>query len=303
MFVLAHISDPHIPPIPNPRWRELLNKRLLGYANWRARRHRHHRADVLAAITRDIIAAGADHIAVTGDLVNIALEGEIAPARAWLSSLGSPASVTFVPGNHDAYVRATAPHALAAWADYMRGDEAGPCSAPAFPFVRRRGPVALIGLSTAVPTPPLMATGALGAAQIARAADILERLGREPVFRIVLIHHPPLSVKGARHKRLIDAPAFRDMLKRCGAELVLHGHDHLRARVQLDGPAGSIPAIGAPSASAADDGKDDPAGYTLIRIDGNPPAWRCESVARGLQPDGTVGETGRAILHGGGASG
>ena len=34
------------------------------------------------------------------------------------------------------------------------------------PTLRRRGPVALIGLSSAVPTPPFMATGTLGRAQL-----------------------------------------------------------------------------------------------------------------------------------------
>jgi 3',5'-cyclic AMP phosphodiesterase CpdA len=67
-----------------------------------------------------------DHIAVTGDLVNIALAAEFAPAAAWLHRLGPPHDVTLVPGNHDAYARATVREALAQWGAYMRGDEAGP---------------------------------------------------------------------------------------------------------------------------------------------------------------------------------
>ena len=35
-----------------------------------------------------------------------------------------------------------------------------------------------------------------------------------------------------------------------GADLVLHGHDHCRATLWLDGPDKKIPAVGAPSASA-----------------------------------------------------
>ena len=101
-------------------------------------------------------------MAVTGDLVNLALAGEFAPARGFLETLGSAREVTLVPGNHDAYVRAAA-HPERYWGDYMRGDDGG-----GFPFLRRRGPLALIGLSSAVPTAPLLATGRLGAEQIAR---------------------------------------------------------------------------------------------------------------------------------------
>jgi hypothetical protein len=48
-----------------------------------------------------------------------------------------------------------------------------------FPFVRRRGPLALIGVSSAVPTPPLMATGRLGRAQL----DALDRRSGADVRR------------------------------------------------------------------------------------------------------------------------
>ena len=108
MFVLAHLSDPHLGPLPRPRLSELAGKRAAGFVNWRRKRHRIHRADVLARITTDLKGQAADHIAVTGDLVNISLAGEYAPARAWLASLGSPRDVTLVPGNHDVYVRAAA---------------------------------------------------------------------------------------------------------------------------------------------------------------------------------------------------
>jgi len=151
MFVLAHLSDPHLGPLPRPRLAELMGKRATGFLNWRRKRGRIHRADVLARIVADLKAQTADHIAVTGDLVNISLPGEYAPARAWLATLGSPRDVTLVPGNHDVYVRAAARHPQLYWGEYMRGDDAGET---AFPFVRRRGPLALIGVSTAAPTAP-----------------------------------------------------------------------------------------------------------------------------------------------------
>src|SRR5262245_25012223 len=166
MFVLAHVSDPHLGPVPTPRLAELVGKRGLGFINWH-RRRRLHRPDVLDALVADLAAAAPDHIAVTGDLVNIALDGEFGAARQWLAGLGSPHDVTVVPGNHDAYVRAAIGFAGRHWDAFMRGDASSPLAPTArFPFVRRRGPVALIGLSTAVPTAPFMATGRLGADQL-----------------------------------------------------------------------------------------------------------------------------------------
>src|SRR2546430_6353102 len=159
MFVLAHLSDPHLGPLPRPRLSELAGKRAAGFFNWRRKRHRIHRADVLARITTDLKAQGPDHIAVTGDLVNISLPGEYGPARAWLASLGPPRDVTLVPGNHDIYVRAAADEPHSHWGDYMRGDDA---AAVAFPFLRCRGGGALIRLCSAVPAAPFLAPRRLG---------------------------------------------------------------------------------------------------------------------------------------------
>ena len=160
-FTLAHLSDPHLPPLPAARLRDLAGKRALGYLNWTRNRHKYHRRDVLDALVADMQARSPDHIAITGDLVNLALEAEFAPSRAWLESVGTADRVTVIPGNHDAYVRATRYRFAETWGPYIGGDGAQAGSA-AFPSLRRRGPLALISLSSAVPTAPLMATGTLG---------------------------------------------------------------------------------------------------------------------------------------------
>ncbi len=284
MFVLAHLSDPHLAPLPRPRWPELIGKRATGYLNWRRKRHLVHRPDVLAQIVADLKAQAPDHIAVTGDLVNISLAAEFLPARRFLESLGTPHDVSLVPGNHDAYVRGAARFPRQHWGDYFSGDDANLAGEPAFPFLRRRGPLALIGLSTAVPTPPFMATGRLGNEQIARCAALLDQC--TGLFRVVLIHHPPASKPGRHFKRLTDGADFRAMLARHGAELVIHGHDHERALIHLDGPRHRIPVVGVPSASEAPPGEHDPAGYNLYRIDGQAGGWHCEMISRGLSHDG-----------------
>jgi len=291
MFVLAHLSDVHLAPLPSINPLELISKRGLGFLNWLRKRHRIHRREVLDALVADLKAQSYDHIAFTGDLVNLSLSNEFPRSRQWLEGLGSPDKVTFVPGNHDTYVRVALGKPEQYWGDYMRGD-----AGESFPFVRKRGNVALIGLSTSLPTLPLAATGRLHGGQLEKLGPILETLGKDGFFRVIMIHHPP--VQDAHHfRRLVDAAELRDVLRKHGAELVLHGHHHEQSLVWLTGPRFSIPCVGVPSASNAPDRGDDPAGYNLYEIDGEPGEWHCTLVARGMTPNNmTIAETMRREL-------
>ena len=277
-FTLAHLSDPHLPPLPAPRLADLASKRALGYVNWTRNRHRFHRREVLDVLVSDLQTQMPDHIAITGDLVNLALEAEFAPALTWLEGVGAPDRVTVIPGNHDAYVRSTRHRFAKTFENYLRGD--GTPDGSRFPFLRRRGPLALIGLSSAVPTPPLMATGWLGQSQLESLDRLLAQLATEPVFRVLLIHHPLRS--GSRAKRLTDSPQLLALLKRHGVELILHGHDHIHSTMWFDGPNGPIPAIGVPSASAIAHRHRPAAAYNLFSIERDGDAWRCEQTVRGI---------------------
>lgn len=276
-FTLAHLSDPHLPPLPVPRLHELLSKRVFGYLNWTRNRHKYQRREVLDALLSDLHTQRPDHIAVTGDFVNLALNAEFEPARAWLESVGPPDRVSIVPGNHDAYVRATQHRIAQCWGSYFTDDDTPDAR---FPFLRRRGPLALIGVSSAVPTPPLMATGWLGRRQLDALQKLLDLIATEPLFRILLIHHPLRSDRPA--KRLTNSEDLLALLKRRGVDLVLHGHDHVHSTIWIDGPERSIPVVGVPSASALAHGHYPAAAYNLFSIahDGN--AWRCEQTVRGL---------------------
>lgn len=283
-FTLAHLSDPHLAPLPKPRVRDLLGKRATGYLNWLRSRHLVHSRSMLDRLTADVRAQHPDHIAVTGDLVNIALEAEFGPACDWLKSIGTPHDVSLVPGNHDAYVASTWPRCADLWRDYMRGDDASQPQPAWFPYLRRRGPLELIGVSTAVPTAPFMATGRLGHKQLADLASLLSRHASDASFRVLLIHHPLRS--SHRHKRLTDAAALLEVLRAHGVNLILHGHDHKRSLMWFDGPSGKIPAVGVPSASAAIRDRHDAAAYNLFRIENVESAWRCHWTVRGFSASG-----------------
>ena len=289
-FTLAHLSDPHIPPLPAPRIGELPGKRMLGYLNWTRNRHRIHQPGVLDALVADIKAQRPDHIAVTGDLVNLALAAEFAPARSWLERVGMPARVSLVPGNHDAYTSDAGPRFAGTFGDYMRSDT----GVQGFPYLQWRGPLALIGVSTAVPTAPFMASGTLGRTQIDALDRMLAELSGAELFRVLLIHHPLRSQH--RHKRLTDSDALQAVLKRHGVDLILHGHDHIHSTMWFEGPLGRIPAIGVPSASSIAHGHKPAAAYNLFAIARAGDAWRCEQTVRGFGDGTGIKQLQRATL-------
>lgn len=291
-FTLAHLSDPHLPPMPPARLRELAGKRALGYLNWTRNRHKYHRREVLDALVADMQAQRPDHIAVTGDLVNLALEAEFSPAQTWLAGVGTPQEVTVVPGNHDAYVRATRHHFAGTFKPYLQGD--GERDGTLFPFLRRRGPVALIGLSSAVPTAPLMATGRLGRVQIDALDRQLAELPADEAFRVLLVHHPLKS--NSRMKHLSDSKALRAVLKHRGVELVLHGHDHIHSTMWFEGADRQIPAIGVPSASALAHRHYPAAAYNLFSISRDGDRWRCVQTVRGIDADFKVSQIRQTTL-------
>ncbi len=278
-FTLAHLSDPHLAPLPRPRPHELMSKRVLGYINWTRNRHKYHRRDVLDVLVSDLQTQMPDQIAVTGDLVNFAMEAEFPLALDWLRTVGPPDHVTAIPGNHDAYVRRTRLRFAQSFADYFGGDtDAGETAS--FPSLRQRGPLALISLSSAVPTAPFLATGRIGPEQLAALEQLLTTLSTEPLFRVLLVHHPLRSVN--RMKRLTDASDLIALLKRHGVELVLHGHDHIHSTIWIDGPERKIPVVGVPSASSIAHGHYPAAAYNLFAIAREGNHWRCEMTVRGI---------------------
>ncbi|HZG27667.1 MAG TPA: metallophosphoesterase [Ensifer sp.] len=273
MFRLAHISDIHLGPLPDVPIRDLLSKRITGYVNWHRNRRKHLFGNTLELLLEHLQTHAPDHVAVTGDLVNLATEIEIRNAALWLSGVGLPLDVSVVPGNHDAYVPGAAGRAAAAWNDYMAGDEDILSEARKFPYVRRRGQVAIVGCSTAVATPPFSANGYFSAGQARRTLDLLRQLGDEGLARVVLIHHPPIRGAAANHKRMVGIRRFAAVMREAGAELVLHGHTHLNTRYTLAGRDGPVPVIGIASASQSTGGKKPPAGFNLFEIEGEPDRW------------------------------
>ena len=287
---LAHISDPHIACLQDVTARDLLTKRLFGYLKWKLHRGAKHGDIVLSALRSDLMETQPDHIVVTGDLTHLSLPAEFRKSRRWLQSLGSPSRVTVIPGNHDRYVRTAWKDTMAYWEDYMRSDAPGDTEGNPrlpdrlFPLLRIRGPAAIIGVSTALPTTPYLATGSIGVLQLQNLESLLAQTARQKYFRVVLIHHCPVAGQTGHRKRLTDAAALQAVLDRQGAELILHGHDHRDRQSFLRLAAGRIPVMGAASISALDRAPKLRARYYLYRISPEGCNWKVSLAVRIYHP-------------------
>ena len=289
-FTIAHLSDLHLFSLDGVAPLELLNKRVYGYLRWFLHRGVEHRDEVLSAMLRDLQHTRPDHIVVTGDLTHLGLPDEFRKAEQLLQSLGPPSQVTVIPGNHDTYVRSPWERTFASWEDYMVSDtielnaSTGANPQNMFPSVRIRGKTVFIGISTARPSAPFLATGTVGPEQLHKLEVILAETGQQELFRVLLIHHPPVSGIVSWRKRLKDGPALRSILVRRGVELVLHGHAHRRSLSQLETCVGNVPIVGVPSASSIGRKPYRRARYHIYRLSPNAGGWDLRLSVRGYSP-------------------
>ena len=275
----AQISDPHLTTLEGVSPKELLNKRALGYLSWRRKRRFEHRPEVLDVLARELKKLPLDQLLITGDLTHIGLPSEFEQARNWLQGMGDPADVSLVPGNHDACVHTPWSKSFALWAGYMAGDTHHSQSS-LLPSLRERGDIAFIGVNTGVPKPPLMATGTVGETQLKRLVPLLEGAGKKGLFRVLYIHHCPLSGVEKWRKRLTDAKKVEQVLKEHGVELVVHGHGHRKHLLNLETVHGTAPVVAVPSASALGLHGADVAEFNVYSVQKNENGWRLEITPR-----------------------
>jgi 3',5'-cyclic AMP phosphodiesterase CpdA len=257
-FAFAHISDLHLPHEPRLSLAQRFSKRQLSVWSWRRRRGVQQPA-ILEALRDDLRCRQLSHIVVTGDITNFSLPAEYQAAAAWLQDVAGSTGISIVPGNHDALVPVPQADGLGVWANLMG-------NVRDWPFVVRHGPVSFIGLCSALPTSPLLASGRLGDQQLARLEAILREEGVARRTRVVLLHHPVVDGAVGARKALSDRSALRAVLHRSGAELVLHGHARYARLEPVPGPRGPIPVLCVPSSSALPNPRDEAARWHLLTL-------------------------------------
>jgi len=308
VFSLGHLSDLHATPVVVDNPFQLVNKRFFGWLSWRIRRQHYHRTSVMDALMDDLSHASIDHLVVTGDLTNLSLASEFAAARERLKQLGDARDVSIVPGNHDAYVRVAQSKSWDLWSDYFESDDAATVTETSdprdrFPTLRIRGPLAVVGLCSALPTRLFDASGTLGDAQLDRLERMLQGLAERDLCRVISIHHP--ITESATHPRrwLRDADSLRSVIGRAGADLVVHGHNHRTLLEAITGPDGAIPVVGVRSASDIGQRQERRAQYHVYEIERNSgsegPRFRIALRVRGYDRDsGRFCAEGERVLVG-----
>jgi len=128
-----------------------------------------------------------------------------------------------------------------------------------------------------------MANGFFRDRQADRLRRLLDDTGGRDLYRVVMIHHPPLRNAVSQHKRLYGIRRFQRVVREHGAELVLHGHSHLPTAGAIEGPAGrSVPVIGVAAAGQGIGGHHPAAQWNLFEISGKPGRWKTRLSRRGL---------------------
>jgi 3',5'-cyclic AMP phosphodiesterase CpdA len=129
-----------------------------------------------------------------------------------------------------------------------------------------------------------LAVGSVGELQLRELERILAETGQQGLFRVLLIHHPPLPGTVSWRKRLTDGAALRSILSRQGVELVLHGHAHRGSLGHVDTVVGEAPTFGVTSASALGRTKKRRARYHIYRLEKNPNGWQMAVSVRCYSP-------------------
>jgi len=276
---IAHFSDLHLLSLEGVPAHRFLNKRLTGWVNLRLKRGSIHRSSYVRAIAREVARLDVEHVVVTGDLTNLALESEYELVRDLFErDLGLDAArVTIVPGNHDLYTRGalTSRRFERYLAPYLVSDLpelTADVGGGRFPVVKLRGDVAIVALSSAVPRLPLVAAGELGSEQLAALSRVLAypEVARRTV--LVAVHHPAVH-EWSRVKTYVeglrDAPALLAQLRPLARGMLLHGHLHRRIQRLVPTEAGQFLPVGATSASLHHDAPDRMAGFNVYDVGGD----------------------------------
>lgn len=225
---IAQLTDIHVRDWTDLRRRDFLGKRLTGWFNYRTKRHKEYSGAVLDDAVLALIDERPDLVVVTGDLSNLGLRSELVAARAVLQPIADAGiGICVIPGNHDYYVASSAngqfEEVFAPW------QQADARLDGVYPFVVRRGPVSVVCFNSAIPSPPMFAVGRLGEAQMLRAHTLVaaeHAAGQQLLFAV---HHHATRAPHKRvdtTRRLQDAPALRELARRYGAALIIHGHNH-----------------------------------------------------------------------------
>ena len=253
-MIISHISDIHLPIIINPNFHDLFNKRLIGFINYLSKRRKIHDIESLKVIFDDIISNPDEHTVLTGDLVNLSLRSEFERVSDFLGNYFPKEKLSIIPGNHDNYVKCSYEDSMYLLRRYIE-NKLNINQNSLFPYLKLINDVAIIGISTAVTSPPLMSWGRISEIQLNDLNKILHSISKNNYFTIVLLHHPLHKFGFLNFKGLLNKHSLIRLLNGFNVNLLLHGHLHTESQKKISLGDVDVPCFGAPSTSKVDDNK------------------------------------------------
>lgn len=241
MLKIGHISDLHVFDLKSKSPRRFMNKRLIGGANLLFKRSKSHSPEAVKRAIKHLIEDHeVDHIAISGDLSNLAMREEFQAAKRIIDTIPDASScVSVVPGNHDYYIPEVAENGLfeEIFAPFMKSDLANYTLSTGYPYCKLLGEdVALFALNSAIPSLPMFAIGKVDARELRAFEALLDDPLIQDRFKVVMLHHPLLPFEHSRveyTRRLVNASEVLDVLRRHNVELAIHGHNHYYDHVEV----------------------------------------------------------------------
>ncbi len=224
---LAHISDLHVLDI-DAKFYEFFNKRIIGGLNLMLKRKKEHDPKYVEALIEDLNNQDIDHLVITGDITNLALDSEFKRAKKILEGYKKQDSISIIPGNHDNYVKKAYKNKLFEkyFSSYLKSDVS---VKNIFPFIKfLKDDIALIAFSSSIPSCLFCSAGKISKEQINQFEEVMKDDRLKNMKKIALIHHHVSDYSkiekyfsGLRNKNEI-----LDLLAKYNIEILLHGHRH-----------------------------------------------------------------------------
>lgn len=233
---IAHLSDLHILDLNGVGAGRFVNRRLAGGLNLLLRRAAAHKIEILEKLIEDLLREAPDHIVISGDLSNLALESEFERVYHLLKLLGDGTKLSLVPGNHDYYTAGAArSRRFERYFHEFMFHRYSDLDPDPYPWVKDLGELSLVGVRTACETVPPLAYGQVDDRQFSRLRDVLAALpSTRP--KAVLLHHA-LHSRGARRDltdRLLGRDKLLALLMEQHVSIAFYGHDHLGRYEELE---------------------------------------------------------------------
>jgi len=265
------MSDLHILDLNGVRLKRFANRRAIGAVNVFLNRAAEYRGDILECLVEDLLKEEPDHIVVSGDVSNMALESEFERIFHLLKLLGGYDRISLVPGNHDYYTdRAAETRRFEKYFfPFMFKSDFSDLDVDIYPYTKRIGDVLLVGVNSATRTVPPFSYGSVGDRQLSLLEHALSSRAAESCLTVLVLHH-------AMHRRdvftettsgLIHRERLLSVIEKQRVDLVLYGHDHVGRVWKRESEGHTTHFVCCGSSTRLNDDPDLVAKYRIITVD------------------------------------